>query len=374
MPSSPITADDRHQTLLAALSLVPDPRGRRGRRYRLPGLLALAVTAVLAGARSFTAIGQWASECTPEQLAEFDLGAGRAPDESTLRYLFARLDATALDAAISVWMTTGTLTDPAGRQVIAVDGKTIRGARTDDRPAPHLVAAFDTTAGAVLGQLCVEAKTNEIPTARALLSVLPIKGAVITMDAMHTQTDTATLITDRGADYVLTVKANMPTLHHDLKDLPWNHVGSSTSTVRHRGKTVTRTIKVVDAPTWITVPGAQQVAQLRRTVTQRRKRPKKTVEIVYLITSAAFTECPPTTLAAWTRQHWGIENRLHWVRDVVFGEDSSRVRTGHAPRVMASLRNIALNILRLRGVPNIGAELRTRQRFPDQTIKIVLTS
>lgn len=133
---------------------------------------------------------------------------------------------------------------------------------------------------------------------------------------------------------------------------------------------VTRTIKAVDVPAWIEFLGAQQVAQLRRTVTTKGK---TTVEVVYLITSAPFTDCPPERLADWVRGHWGIENRLHWVRDVTFGEDASRVRTGDAPHVMASLRNIGLNLLRIHGVVNIAAELRTRYRFPDQTIKIVLT-
>ena len=108
------------------------------------------------------------------------------------------------------------------RRVIALDGKTVRGARTrPDGEAPHLVAAFDHIAGAVLGQVAVEAKNYEIPAVRTLLEQLNLDGAVVTFDAMHTQTDTATAITGAGGDYVFTVKANMPTLHQKLKKLPW---------------------------------------------------------------------------------------------------------------------------------------------------------
>jgi Transposase DDE domain len=150
----------------------------------------------------------------------FGLSGGSAPDESTLRKLFARLNAGALDRALGVWMWTRTFIVDA-RRVIALDGKTIRGARI--RPngkAPHLIAAFDHSAGAVLGQVAVDTKSNEIPSARTLLGHLDLDGAVVTLDALHTQTDTAEAITGAGGDYVFTVKANMPTLHRELKKLP----------------------------------------------------------------------------------------------------------------------------------------------------------
>lgn len=354
-----------------ALQRVPDPRERRGVRYPLAGVLALAVTATLAGCRSFAAIGQWAAETAVEKLASFGLTSGRAPDESTLRKLFARLDADALDRALGVWMWTQTFTVER-RRVIAIDGKTIRGARIrPDGKAPHLVAAFDHGAGVVLGQLAVDAKSNEIPAARTLLRHFDLNGAVVTLDAMHTQTDTAALITGAGGDYVFTVKANMPTLHAKLKTLPWKDMPATSATTVERGRRVTRTIKVADVPEWIDFPGAAQLAQLRRTVTDNGS---KTVEVVYLITSANHTAAPPHRLAAWVQGHWGIENRLHWVRDVTFAEDASQVRTGQAPRVMATCRNLAIGILRTTGWDNIAAGLRHHARHPDHALKLVLTS
>ena len=375
MPSSPTSPTDsnptRHQRLLAVLDTVPDPRDRRGMRYPLAGVLALAVTATVAGCRSFAAIGQWAAETTTEQLASFGLSGSGAPDESTLRKLFARLDANALDWALGQWMWTRTFIADQ-RRVIALDGKTVRGARTrPDGKAPHLIAAFDHGAGAVLGQLATAAKSNEIPAARALLGRLELANAVVTLDAMHTQTDTATAITDAGGDYVFTVKANMPTLHAQLKKLPWKDIPAATATAVERGRRITRTIKVAAVPDWIDFPGAAQVAQLRRTVTDKAT---KTVEVVYLITSASQHAAPPQTLADWVQGHWGIQNRLHWVRDVTFGEDNSQVRTGQAPHVMATCRNLAISMLRIAGWDNIAAALRHHARHPHHALALALTS
>jgi len=153
-----------------------------------------------------------------------------------------------------------------------------------------------------------------------------LAGAVFTIDAMHTQHDTALAILGQGADYVMTVKANMPTLYRQLKKLPWTAIPAVSAVSTGHGRRARRTIKAALAPAWIGFDGAAQVAQLRRTVT---KNGKKTVEVVYLITS----DSDPATLAAWVRSHWEIENRLHWVRDVTYQEDKSLVRMGkRAPR------------------------------------------
>ncbi|MFZ1288193.1 MAG: ISAs1 family transposase, partial [Candidatus Phosphoribacter sp.] len=259
----------------------------------------------------------------------------------------------------------------AGARVIAIDGKTIRGART--RPegrAPHLVAAFDHDAGVVLGQLAVTAKSNEIPCVRELLACFDLTNTTVTLDAMHTQTDTATAITGAGGHYVLTVKGNTPTLRRKLKALPWTDIPGHSVTQTGHGRRATRTIKVTATPDWIEFPGAAQVAQLRRTVTKDGKR---TVEVVYLITSADPDSAPPATLAGWVQGHWTIEDRLHWVRDVVFGEDDSQIRTGHAPRVMATLRSTVISLLRLVGWDNIAKALRHHARNPERAITCLLT-
>jgi len=367
MPSLPIQAA-RSQYLLDLLAQVPDPRNKRGRRHPLAGLLAVGIAAVVAGSKSFAAIGQWAADAGPDVLVA--LGAARGPaEESTFRRAFALVSADVLDRVLGAWLHTRAV-QAGGRLVIAVDGKTVRGAKGKDGKAPHLVAALAHGIGAVLGQVAVDAKSNEIPAVRELLKAFAdLVGAVLTIDAMHTQHDTAQLILGRGADYVMTVKANMPTLYKQLKELPWAHIPSVSSVSEDHGRRARRTIKVVLAPAWIGFEGAAQVAQLRRTVT---KKGKKTVEVVYLITSDRSAS--PETLAAWVRRHWEIENRLHWVRDVTYQEDKSLVRTGNAPRVMASLRSLAISLLRLDGHPNIAAANRHHARDPQRTLKLLQTA
>jgi predicted transposase YbfD/YdcC len=363
------------------LAGVPDPRRRRGIRHQLAGVLALALGAVLAGARSYAAIAQWAQDLTAEEQAQLGLSRPVAPDASTFRRLFTRLDAGVLDGLIGAYMWTRTATIN-GRRVIAIDGKTVRGARTvtpdGGTTAPHLVAALDQTSGTVLGQLATAAKSNEIPTVRTLLAAFDLTGdgtlgggAVVTVDAMHTQTDTAEAITNAGGDYVFTVKKNQPKLYAACKNLPWKNVPSHTTVQNGHGRRAHRAIKVLIAPTWITFTGAAQVAQVRRTTTRAGK---KSVEVIYVITSAGHRDAPPAVLAAWIQGHWGIENRAHWVRDVTFDEDRSQIRTGNGPHVMATLRNTAISLLRLDGATNIAASLRHHARLAERPIKLLLTS
>ena len=306
MTSLPIPAA-RSQYLLDLLAQVPDPRKRRGRRHALSGLLAVGIAAVVAGSRSFAAIGQWAADAGTEVLAV--LGAARGPaEESTFRRAFTLVSADALDQVLGAWLYTRAV-QAGGRLVIAVDGKTVRGAKSRSGKAPHLVAALAHGIGAVLGQVAVDEKSNEIPAVRELLKAFAdLAGAVLTTDAMHAQHDTAQLIPGRGAGYVMTVKASMPTLRKQLRKLPWACIPSVSSVSSDHGRRARRTIKVVLAPSWIGFEGAARVAQLRRTVT---KKGKKTVEVVCLITSDRGAS--PETLAAWVRRHWHIENKLRWV-------------------------------------------------------------
>jgi predicted transposase YbfD/YdcC len=298
------------------------------------------------------------------------LGAARGPaEESTFRRAFALVSADVLDRVLGAWLHTRAV-QGGGRLVIAIDGKTVRGARNKTGKAPHLVAALAHGIGTVLGQVAVDEKPDEIPAVRELLKAFTdLAGVVFTIDAMHTQHDTAQAVLSRDADYVMTVKATMPTLYRQLKKLPWTAIPAVSAVSTDHGRRARRTIKAVLAPAWIGFAGAAQVAQLRRTVTRNGR---KTVEVVYLITSDR--DADPATLAAWVRGHWEIENRLHWVRDVTYQEDKSLVRTGNAPRVMASLRSLAIGLLRLDGHINIAAANRHHARDPQRTLKLLQTA
>jgi predicted transposase YbfD/YdcC len=362
-------------SLLAALAGVPDPRARRGVRHHVTSILALAVCAVLAGARSFTAIGEWAADASEQVLSALDVGVC-PPCESTIRRTLQRLDGDELDTAIGGW-AAGRTEPPAGqRRVLAVDGKTVRGSAGDGQDARHLLAAVDHRTGVVLGQVDVASKTNEITLFPELCDrIADLTDAVLTADALHAQRAHADyLVLERGAHYLLTVKGNQPTLHRQLTALPWRDVPAAhTSRTRAHGRVEQRTIKVVTVTTGIVFPHARQAIQITRK-TRRPTSKKWKTETVYAVTSLAAEQATAAQLATWVRGHWTIENRLHWVRDVTYDEDRSQVRTATGPRAMASLRNLALSILRIAGATNIAHAIRHHAWDPLRPVQLLLTS
>jgi hypothetical protein len=206
--------------LLAVLAGVADPRHRPGVRHRLAAILGLAVCAVLAGARSFTAVAEWAADADEQTLRVLGAG-GVMPSEPAFRRTLQSLDADAFDELAGRWAAQRTAPGPGGRRVIAAGGKTLRGSASGGEPGDHLLAALDHAHGAVLGQVEVGAKTNEIPMFPVLCDRIEIGGAVITADAMHAQRGHATYLAGRGAHYLFTVKRNQPGLHAQLAALPW---------------------------------------------------------------------------------------------------------------------------------------------------------
>ena len=218
---------------------------------------------MLAGCRSLTAIWEHTTDLTGADLRSLGLEAGQAlPSESTIRRVLQDLEPADLDALLRAWLCTRTGTIN-GRTVIAVDGKTMRGARTGEDPAPHLLAALDHATGAVLTQERVAGKSNEIPVLRRLLEPLDPGGVVVTADAMHTQADTAQWIRGRGGHYLLTVKDNQKTLRRTLKALPWRDVPSISSVDTSHGRRVRRTVKALNVPKWVDFPGSAQAVQVR---------------------------------------------------------------------------------------------------------------
>jgi predicted transposase YbfD/YdcC len=301
-------------SVLSVLAAVEDPRARRGVRHRLVVILALAMCAVLAGARSFTAIAEWAADTDEETRA--GLGIGRAvPCESTIRRTLQSLDADAFDDLAGAWAQRRTAPSAGRRRVIAVDGKTLRGSATGTGPGRHLLAALDHDCGVVLGQVDVEVKTNEIPMLPVLPGKISLKGAVVTADALHAQREHARYLVDqRGAHYILTVKGNQPKLRAQLAGLPWKDVPVTSDTRdRGHGRHERRTLKVTAVAAGLRFPHAAQAIQI-----VRRRKPlagrKWSSETVYAVTSLTAAQARPDQLAAALRGHWTIEDRLHWVR------------------------------------------------------------
>jgi predicted transposase YbfD/YdcC len=361
--------------LLDVLASVPDPRDPRGRRYSLAGLLAIAILATAAGMRGYAGFATWAATAPAEVLARLGIRF-RRPSEKTFRSVLSRLDPADLDRRFGAYFTTvaaAEMVATGGLLAVALDGKTLRAARRMGATATHLVAVFAHRARLVLGQLAVAEKSNEIPCVRKLLRTFGKARLLVTVDAMHTQTATAKLICGTlKSHYLMIVKSNQPKLLARIQALPWAQVPlthSEDSQPAH-GRVETRTLKVLTTVRGIGFPHARQVIQITRdriaVATGERSH-----EIVYAICSVAFDHAHPRVIAAWLRDHWSIENAVHWVRDVTFDEDRSTVRTGTAPQVMASLRNTALNLHRLSGADNIAEACRVTAFSADRGLNLL---
>jgi len=364
---------DLPDSLLEVLATVSDPRALRGVRHRFVTILGIAVCAVLAGARSYAAIAEWAHDLPPAVRLRLGAGRRRPPSESTIRRGLQRVDAAELDRVVSAWLSARAqaASPPGERVVIAVDGKSARGARTGEERAVHLLGAFHAGTGVVLGQAVVDGKTNEINAFAPLLDRVPIAGAVLTADALHTQVKHVEYLAGRGAHWILTVKANQPTLLGRLRALPWKDVPVADRTHdKGHGRVESRTVKLTAVAAGIGFPHARQAIQVTRR-TRRGTNAKWHTETVYAITDLDFDDITPAELADAIRAHWSIENRLHWVRDVTYAEDLSTIRTGNAPAVMATLRNLAISRHRLAGAHNIAAAARHVSRHPARALRLL---
>jgi predicted transposase YbfD/YdcC len=206
-----------------------------------------------------------------------------------------------------------------------------------------------------------------------LLDGVDLAGTVVTADALHAQRAHAEYLAgQRGAHYLITVKRNQPGLHAQLAALPWRQVPAAhDAREKGHGRAEWRTVKVTAVAAGLAFPHAAQAIQIIR-----RRRPlngtKWSTETVYAITSLTATQARPAELAAIIRGHWLIEDRLHWVRDMDWDEDRSQVRTGNGPRVMASLRNLAITVLRLTGQTSIAAALRYHARRPGRPLQTIM--
>jgi predicted transposase YbfD/YdcC len=371
-------------SLLHCLEWVPDPRDPRGVRHTLTSLLLAAVAAVLAGARSFTAVGEWVADAPPQVLGSLGVrrdpltGQFEPPDEATIRRVLESVDAWALDSAVGSWLGARLRAADQGpkhgrraRRALAVDGKAVRGTRhaSEDGQAVHLLAVADQRASAVLAQASVDGKTNEITQFAPLLEPLDLAGCVITADALHTQREHAEfLVTGKNAHYILVVKKNQPGLYAQLKNLPWRNIRAGhRQRDRGHGREEHRTLQAATVTAGLAFPHAAQAIRVTRRMRPVSGGKKWRTVTVYAVTSLTASQATPAQLAGWIRGHWQIE-AIHHIRDVTYGEDASQVRTGNGPQVMATLRNLAIGIFKLAGHPSITAACRRHARDATRTL------
>jgi predicted transposase YbfD/YdcC len=368
----------RRASLVHALAAVPDRRDPRGVVHPLTGVLATAVAAVLAGARSAAAVAEWASDAPQQVLAGLGVwrdpltGWRRAPDESTFRRILAGVDADALDDTIGRWILASRPQAGTGRRVYSVDGKTLRGSGSAGAQV-HLLAVLDQHTETVLGQVNVTGKTNELTRFRPLLDPLDLTGVVVTADALHTQREHARWLTeDKQAGYVFTAKKNRPRLYRQLTALPWAKIPVQDETgQRGHGRYDIRRLQVVTCTGALALdfPHAVQALRIRRRRLNLATGRWSTVTL-YAITNLTAAQASPADLADALRGHWSIEV-LHHIRDTSYAEDTSRMRTGNAPRVMATLRNTAISLLRLAGITTITKALRRNSRNPYRPLQLL---
>ncbi len=389
--------------LLGCFASVPDPRSRRGVRHWLASVLAMCTAAVLCGAVSLDEVTAWVGSADRRVLAALGcrrnaLGVPTPPHPDTIIRLFTDLGAAALATHTGAFLARRAglgpvsfpIAAPGPLPAVAVDGKAIRGAVGGDGQIPYLLAAATHRDSAVIAERLIGPKTNEVPELAPLLRELnahaPLSGHVITVDAGHTVRAHAKLVCEElGAHYVMTVKTNTPTLHAALDALPWADVPISHQTCETgHGRRERRTIQVIDAPAHIRslFPHVAQVFLIERYTTRkvrkRRKNSRKytTVEVrtavaALGITSLTAREAAPEHLAGYVRGHWSIENKIHWVRDVTYREDTSRVRTASRPRIMITLRNLAVGLIRQAGHTKIAATIRRLKHDPHLLLTIL---
>lgn len=353
-------------SLLAALSDLPDPRIERGKEHRLVDLLVIAVCTLLTGGESFYDMADFA-RMREDWLRTFLVLPGGPPSHDTFNRLFAVLDPTAFAETFATWTESVRAALPAGaREIVALDGKAVRRALNSGESARYLVSAWATENGLALGQAQVADKSNEITAVPALLRALELTGCVVTADALHCQKNTAKEIVEADADYVLALKGNQGTAHQEIKDALDDAIARADSKLatletieKGHGRIETRRFWQSAEIGWFTDrldwEGLQSVGVVEAV---RDVGGKTSVERRYYLSSL------PADVALFARAvrgHWAIENNLHWVLDVVFGEDQSRARTGFAAANLGVARRLALNLLRQDPNPALSTKRKQRQ-------------
>ena len=354
--SSVIAAVDCEQVqkqLLSHFEDLADPRGKQGVLHPFTSIVMIALLATISGAKGWEDIEIYGVS-HEKWLSSFLALPFGIPSADTYRRLFEKISPKAMERSFNSWLSS--LAIDLGAQVIPIDGKKVLGSydRNQEQSALHLVSAWASENRLFLGQVKVEDKSNEITAIPALLELLNISGCIITIDAMGTQHEIAHRIQALGADYVLALKANHPTLHAQVKQWFENAQVNDFEGIKYSNESRVESGHHRREKRQVTAVALNQIGDLYkqtqwfglqtiiRVIRTRHLWNKTTTEVMFYLSSL-----PPDAqqLGKAIRQHWSIENQLHWVLDVTFGEDACRIRTGYAPENVALLKRWSINLL-----------------------------
>lgn len=382
-------------SLCATFEQVKDGRKKRGQRYSLAVLLTLLLLARLAGETEISAAAEWIRLRADWIGERLQLKRKTMPCTGTYLYALSKLDHDQITQLVAGWLIKAEASRRCGeepsrlrnqdgrehRQHVALDGKTLRGTLSHesvDQPAVHLVSLYEVKTGVVLTQREMLEKENEISAAKEMALPLYVKGRVITADAMHTQKTFCQRINGSGGNYILYFKDNHPTDHEDLAfffedaDADQSEWKKSSSVEKGHGRVTTRTITTsTEMKEWFEVQwaGVEQVFRVERRVV---KKGKTSNEVVYGLTNLTPQEADPASIGTFIRDHWAIENRLHWRRDVTLGEDHSKLRGKGKPPILAVLNNTLLALMDWLGVRNVPSQMRCYAAHPHLALALLI--
>jgi predicted transposase YbfD/YdcC len=344
-------AQSAQLTLRECFQDFPDPRREHLRLHSLWDVIGLTICAIICGCDNVVEIHEYGVKKFDFLTTFLDLENG-VPSHDTIGRVYALLDPENFCSCFAAW--TQGLADAVADRFIAIDGKTLRRAHEKDRKPLHLVSAFATENRLILGQRAVDDKSNEITAIPELLKMLDVKKAIITIDAMGCQKEIASQIKDQGGDYVLSLKDNQPTLHAEVRDLFLKGLETEFAAMKHQecetlekghGRQERRTYHMIrPSKEWLTkYPEWKGLKTVGMVISERQVgHAAPTGEVRFFISSLTLTV---TMFAEAVRSHWAIENNLHWVLDVSYREDESRLRKDHTAENLAWLRRLTVSLL-----------------------------
>ena len=357
---------------------IPDHRLNRKKLHSLEEILLVTFCAIVAGCDSWDDIELF-GKTKLEHLRTYLPFKNGAPRDDTLRRFFRVLDSEKFESCFIHWIRSFQL--DLSEKIIAIDGKTSRRSVDGEERAMHLISAFASEIGVVLGQLKVDGKSNEITAIPLLLDLLDLKGSIVTIDAMGCQSKIVERIIEQDANYVIGLKGNQGSLHDDVKAFfekrPKHAVFSAATELdKGHGRIETRVCTISDDIQWLKErhpqwKGLNSILEIEST--REIKEDTSTEKRYYIASIAADT----STAQRAVRQHWGIENKLHWVLDMSFGDDQSRIRKGNAPRNIAIVKKTVLNLLQIvkKDMPRVSLKrMRKLAGWDDDFLTTVLAA